>query len=199
MSFLHLNKKKESLLSDEQLLTSFRESGDNEIFGELYNRYIPLIYGVCLKYLQNADKSQDAVMEIFELLLPKINKYEIKVFRIWLYSVVKNHCFHLIKNNKREIAFDFDSDLMDLDELDTLLDESDVDKEKEDALEYCIAKLSEPQRICISMFFYEDMSYTDIAETTGFDIKSVKSYIQNGKRNLKLCIESRLRLNNETS
>lgn len=193
MRFFGLNRKKAVEYTDEELLEKYRETGDSEFFGQLYNRYIPLVYGVCLKYLQDEDKSQDAVMEIFENLLPKICGYEIKVFRTWLYSVVKNHCFHLIKSNKREIVVDFDSNLMESDDISTLLGE-DVDGEREDALNYCMAKLSEPHRIAIGKFFYEDMSYADIVEATGYDLKNVKSYIQNGKRNLKICIESRLNI-----
>lgn len=193
MRFFRLNKKKPVELTDEELLEQYRSTGDSEFFGELYNRYIPLIYGVCLKYLQNEDKSQDAVMEIFEYLLPKVAAYDIKVFKTWLYSVVKNHCFHLIKSNKREMSVDFDSNLMESDDILTLLVE-DMDDEREDALNYCMAKLSEPQKISINKFFYENMSYADIMEMTGYDLKSVKSYIQNGKRNLKNCIEGRLNL-----
>lgn len=193
MRFFRLNKKKPVEFTDEELLEQYRNTGDSEFFGQLYNRYIPLVYGVCLKYLQDEDKSQDAVMEIFENLLPKVASYDIKVFKTWLYSVVKNHCFHLIKSNKREMPVDFDSNLMESDDILTLLVE-DMDNEREGALNYCMAKLSEPQRISIHKFFYEDMSYADIVEVTGYDLKNVKSYIQNGKRNLKNCIESRLNL-----
>jgi RNA polymerase sigma-70 factor (ECF subfamily) len=196
LKFFSLNKKKTVEYTDEELIEQFRKTGDSEFFGQLYNRYIPLIYGLCLKYLQDENKSQDAVMEIFEMLLPKIASYEIKVFKTWLYSVVKNHCFLLIKNNKREIMVDFDANHMESESVLALLSE-DVDEERESALNYCMTKLSEPQRIAISKFFYEEMSYADIVEVTGYDLKSVKSYIQNGKRNLKLCIESRLNLENE--
>lgn len=192
MKLFNRHKKEETQYSDEELLNEYRQSGDTEYFGKLYNRYIPLIYGLCLKYLQNEDKSQDAVMEIFENLLPKVCSYDIKVFRTWLYSVVKNHCFSILKENKRTIALDFDSNIMESDDVLTLLVE-ESDNDKEEALNYCMAKLSEPQRISVSKFFYEEMSYADIVEFTGYDMKSVKSYIQNGKRNLKLCIESRLK------
>lgn len=196
LRFFTLNRQKSVEYTDEELLEQYRETGDSESFGQLYNRYIPLVYGLCLKYLQNEDQSQDAVMEIFENLLPRVSGYEIKVFKTWLYSVVRNHCFHILKENKKEIIVDFDSNVMESDQILTLLSE-DVEKEQEDALNYCMAKLSEPQRISIDKFFYEEMSYADIVTLTGYDLKSVKSYIQNGKRNLKLCIESRL--NNEVS
>lgn len=196
MRFFTLNRQKPVEYTDDELLEQYRETGDSESFGQLYNRYIPLVYGLCLKYLQNEDQSQDAVMEIFENLLPRVRGYDIKVFKTWLYSVVRNHCFHVLKENKREIIVDFDSSVMESEQILTLLSE-DIEKEHEDALNYCMARLSEPQRISIDKFFYEEMSYADIVALTGYDLKSVKSYIQNGKRNLKLCIESRL--NNEVS
>lgn len=174
--------------ADEVLLKKYRETGQSEYFGKLYNRYIPLVYGVCLKYLQNEDKAQDAVMEIFENLLPKITGYDIKVFKTWLYSVVKNHCFHLLKENKRELIVDFDSNLMESDSVLTLLSE-EKDDDREKILNDCLEKLPEPQRIAVIKFFYEDLSYAEIVDNTGYHLKSVKSYIQNGKRNLKNCIE----------
>ena len=196
MSFFRSNKKDNNSCTDEELLQNYIKSRNSDYFGVLYNRYIPLVYGVCLKYLQNEDNAQDAVMEIFENLLLKIPEYEIQLFRPWLYTVVKNHCFKFLKSKKRELPLDFDSNLM---ESDTVLSLSGNEKEKnyEEALEYCMSKLSEPQRKTIDLFFSENMSYADIVVTTTYDLKSVKSYLQNGKRNLKLCIESRLK--NEVS
>lgn len=187
MKFFSRNKKKE--YSDEELLLEYKETGDTEYFGQLYNRYLALVYGLSLKYLQDEDKAQDAVMEIFENLLPKIMNYEIKVFRTWLYSVVKNHCFHLLKENKREMVVDFNSQIMESEAILDLFDET-KNNDREDVLNKCLEKLPEPQRISIMKFFMEDMSYADIVDNTGYHLKSVKSYIQNGKRNLKNCIES---------
>jgi len=185
---LNLFKKNKKEFTDEELLLRFKESGDSAYFGDLYNRYIPLVYGLCLKYLQNEDKAQDAVMEIFENLLSKVSGYDIKIFRTWLYTVVKNHCFHILKENKREIVVDFDSNLMESDLVLTLLEETNND-DREAVLNKCIGELPDPQQVSIRKFFFENMSYVDISEETGFNLKSVKSYIQNGKRNLKICIE----------
>ncbi|MFR9166463.1 MAG: RNA polymerase sigma factor [Dysgonomonas sp.] len=188
MRFFKSNKTESS---DEELLLRYKESGKSEYFGQLYNRYIPLVYGLCLKYLQDEDKAQDAVMEIFENLLTKVSNYEIKVFKTWLYSVVKNHCFHLLKENRREIPVSFDSNLMESDIVLTLLEEN-TDNEREAVLNKCMEKLPEPQRISVKKFFYEELSYADIVESTGYNLKSVKSYIQNGKRNLRICIENNM-------
>ena len=190
MRFFSLHKRKE--YSDEELLSLFKDTSKAEYFQQLYERYIPLIYGLCLKYLQNTEQSQDAVIDIFENLSQKIQGYEIKIFKNWLYSVVKNHCFHILKENKREIIVNFDSQLMESEPILALLSEN-ANEDKEDALNKCLEQLPEPQRISVEKFFYEDKSYAEIVDETGFHLKSVKSYIQNGKRNLKICIEKNLK------
>ena len=157
---------------DDELLRRLRQTGQDSCFGTLYSRYIPLLYGVCLKYLQRQDLAEDAVMALFEELQPKIARYEIREFRTWIYSAAKNHCLQQLRKTKREIPHEPDARFM-------------------ESAKACLEELPEPQRISIRHFFFEEMSYADIAEATGWHLKSVKSYIQNGKRNLKICIEKR--------
>jgi RNA polymerase sigma-70 factor (ECF subfamily) len=182
-------KKNISKLSDEELLALYNSSGETAYFGELYNRYIPLLYGVCLKYLHDAGKAQDAVMQLFENLLPKISHYEITVFRTWIYSVSKNHCLQILRKENKEIPVDLGAKCMESCEVLHLLSEDEEDGERMEALKNCMEKLPERQRISITHFFMDEMSYVDIAESTGYTLSHVKSYIQNGKRNLKICIE----------
>jgi len=175
------------------LVRLYKETGESDYFGELYNRYIPLIYGLCLKYLQEEETAQDAVMQLFEDLLPKLSRYEIREFRTWIYSVAKNHCFQLLRKENLEIATDFDQQFVETYDILHLLDKEETsDDARTAALKHCMEKLPEPQQRCILFFFMEEMSYADIMEQTGYQLKSVKSYIQNGKRNLKSCIEKRM-------
>ena len=182
-------KRNISKLSDEELLTHYAQSGDTEYFGELYNRYIPLLYGLCLKYLQDEDRAQEAVMQLFEDLLPKLGNYEIKVFKPWLYRVAKNHCLQLLRKENKEIPLDYTINIMESDEFLHLLSEEESSEDQLKALHHCLEKLPEEQRTSITRFFLEEMSYADIVEQTGFTLNNVKSYIQNGKRNLKICIK----------
>ena len=177
--------------TDEELLSLFRSTGHSEYFGELYRRYIPLVYGLCLKYLKHAEKAQDAVMQLYEDLSEKLTRYDIKVFRTWLYSVAKNHCLQELRKEKHEIFVDFDHYIMESDMILHLFDEGH-DEERFEALQKCMEQLPELQRVSISKFFMEEMSYADIADATGYRLKSVKSHIQNGKRNLKICIEKQI-------
>lgn len=177
--------------SDAELLALFRDSCNSEYLGYLYNRYTPLVYGVCLKYLQNSEDAQDAVMQIFEFLIEKIHKYKIDVFRTWLYSLTRNHCLQKLRKKNREILTDFSTNIMEFSEITHLFCENE-DEKRFVLLKKCIEKLPDTQRNCIKMFFFDEKSYVDIADETKYHLKSVKSYIQNGKRNLKICIENNL-------
>jgi RNA polymerase sigma-70 factor (ECF subfamily) len=58
------------------------------------------------------------------------------------------------------------------------------------ALENAIEELSAEQKKCVDLFYLKEKSYVEIAEITGFTLNEVKSYIQNGKRNLKIKLEN---------
>ncbi len=173
---------------DADLLEQYLRTGDASAFGALYTRYMPLVYGLCLKYLGRAEEAEDAVMQIFEELLPKVGRYEIKEFRTWLWSVARNHCLQKLRREKRTVQVEFGDRFMETAPIVHLLSEG-TDEETLRALERCIEKLPDAQRESIRLFFFEQKSYADIADATPYDIKGVKSYIQNGKRNLKSCIE----------
>jgi Ca-activated chloride channel homolog len=136
-------KRNISKLSDEELLIHYTKSGDTEYFGELYNRYIPLLYGLCLKYLHDEDRAQEAVMQLFEDLLPKLGNYEIKVFKPWLYRVAKNHCLQLLRKENKEIPLDYTVNIMESDEFLHLLSEEESSEEQLKALHHCLEKLPE--------------------------------------------------------
>lgn len=183
---------RESLESDEELLHRYKQTGNSEHFGELYNRYIPLVYGLNLKYLQNSEMAQDAVMDIFEDILPKALTYDIREFRTWIYSVARNHAYHLLNDKKLKNTLEIIPEIVESDEIVSLFEEDDADEEKRNALNQCLDQLPDAQKTAIIKFFLEDKSYADIVDETGYQLKSVKSHIQNGKRNLKICIEKKM-------
>jgi RNA polymerase sigma-70 factor (ECF subfamily) len=174
--------------TDAELLDLYRRSGRSEHFGQLYDRYIPLVYGLCLKYLKSVERAEDAVMQLFEILSNKVGRYEIREFRTWVYSVAKNHCLQQLRAEGREIPTDFSTVVVESDGMDDLLNKQQ-DEIRFSALEKCLEKLPEPQKLSVRLFYLDERSYVEVAEQTGYQLKSVKSYIQNGKRNLKICLE----------
>ena len=173
-------------LADDELVNSYSLNGDVSVLGKLYERYMPLVYGVCLKYLQDEEKAKDAVMGIFEELVTKVREHNIKQFRSWLYVLSRNHCLMQLRSGKK----------MDMVALDGFMEftpvlhpDADNREEAMQALERCMEKLIPVQRQSITLFYLDDKCYKDIVKITGFTMNEVKSYIQNGKRNLKICVE----------
>jgi RNA polymerase sigma-70 factor (ECF subfamily) len=177
---------------DEELLKRFREDGDIEILGRLYEKYMHLVYGVCLKYLEDRDTAKDEVMNIFEKLVTAVPEQEINNFKTWLYVIAKNHCLMLLRSRKSEVAhrelmLDDPTFFMEKEtEMHPLENDEGIDMKR---LEECIEKLKDEQRQCIQLFYYEGFGYKEICGRLGLEEGKVKSYIQNGKRNLKICME----------
>ena len=154
-------KRGQENITDEELLKRYCESGDLVYFVEAYKRYMPLVYGVALKYLKRPEDAQDAVMQLFEELIVKVKETEIQSFKAWLYTCIRNNCLMEIRKRSKNLSVSLDDSFM----------------------EFC---------------FLNELSYKEVEERTGFSSKMVKSFIQNGKRNLKLCLERKGITSNET-
>ena len=170
------------------MLAEYRNTGDLEILGRLYEKYMPLLFGLCLKYLKNEEKSKDAVMQIFEQLISKLKIHEVSNFKSWLYTLARNHCLmELRAGNKHEfVSFD-DYGMENPSFLHQDNDESNEDQLN--SMSKCMTTLPEEQRISVDLFYLQQKCYKEVADITGYDVNKVKSYIQNGKRNLKICME----------
>ena len=175
-------------LTDEALLDAFKQNADQQMLAQLYLRYTDLVYGVCLKYLKNAETAKDAVMNIYQELLTKLQTHEVDNFKSWLYVVAKNHCLMQLRKEKKMITVEFTSAVMqseDFTHLDSVLEKENELKK----LEYCMEHLPDEQKQSIQLFYLNNKCYNEIAEETGFDWSKVRSLIQNGRRNLKNCME----------
>lgn len=182
-------KKDISKLSDADLLQRYRNEGKSVWLGELYNRYSHLVFGVCLKYLKNQDEARDATLAIFEKLIDSLLVQDVLAFQAWLHRVSRNHCLMILRSQKQtQTRHQSYMRLVVDEELDTaeeiLLTEW---KEAElNKLEGAIESLNSEQKECVKLFYLQEKSYKEITESTGYSLGEVKSYIQNGKRNLRL-------------
>lgn len=178
-------------MNEKELLLAYKSTGDLAVLGRLYTPYMSLLYGVCYKYLQDADQCQDAVMHIFEELITKLRTHSIDNFKSWLHVYAKNYCLMQLRKQKHAIHLNIEDNLkeseLQLDQAnDVRWEEADFEK-----LEVCLQTLNKEQAACVKLFYLERKCYKDIADQLGLDMNKVKSAIQNGKRNLKICMESR--------
>lgn len=173
---------------DKELVNQFKASGDLNTLAMLYQRYMELLYGVCLKYLKHPEASRDAVMQIFEELVDKLRKHEVDNFKSWVYTLAKNHCLMQLRTPKNLKTTEFKIDSMQSEE-DVHLNGALHREENLDKLERCLQTLSAEQKITVELFYLQNKCYKEIAEITGLEWNKVRSYIQNGRRNLKICME----------
>ena len=174
--------------NEHDMLAGYRKTGDLEVLGKLYEQYMPLVFGLCLKYFRDEEQSKDAVMQIFEDLVKKLRIHEVSNFKSWLYTLSRNHCLMIIRSASKHETVSIDENFMENDAFVHLNLEDDTEN-KLVIMAKCIDDLPSEQKLSINLFYMEQKCYKEVADMTGYDLNKVKSYIQNGKRNLKICIE----------
>lgn len=182
-----------SASTDAELVQLYNESGDLQLLGELYQRHMELIYGVCLKYLKDPEQAKDSVMAIFEELTLKLRKHEVAHFRAWLHQLARNHCLMFLRSPRNKNSLPLPEELMHSVEDEHL----NAVMEKEQNLQVmsnCLEQLNDEQKQAVQAFYLKEHSYQEIAEQTGMDWNRVRSLIQNGRRNLRICMEKLTRI-----
>ena len=184
------NQKLPEEQKDEELIALYKKTQDNRLIGILFDRYIHLVYASCMKYFKDAEDAQDAAMEIFEDLPEKLLKHEIEYFKGWLYTTSRNHCLMSIRKTKPVDRMEKIENFSQLSvENESILHLDNAGEENNELVIKCLAELKHEQKVCVELMYLKGKSYKDIADETGFGLKNVKSFIQNGKRNLRLMME----------
>jgi RNA polymerase sigma factor (sigma-70 family) len=178
-----------SHISDNELLEHYQADKDNRWLGILLQRYTMLLFGVCMKYLKNEEEARDAVQQIFLKALTEIPKYRIDYFKSWLYTIARNHCLMKLRDRHKQMVEIHDNLLLTEDENENSRLFHILKDQQFTLMKEALSQLTVEQKNCISLFYLEKQTYQQIAEKTGFNYMQVKSYIQNGKRNLKILLQ----------
>lgn len=180
-------------ISDQELLEQFYADHNNEWLGALLQRYTLLLLGVSMKYLKNEEEAKDSVQQIFLKVIQELHKYKVEYFKSWLYMVAKNHCLMRIREKQGRPTTE-------ISERHVATPGEETDRQAMlqndhtlDLMERSLAELNPEQQQCVTLFYLQKKSYQEVSEATGFSMLQVKSYIQNGKRNLRLLVERKMR------
>ena len=182
--------KSKNTQDDAALITLYKKNGDKKTIEILFERYSHLVFGVCMKYLKDEEESRDAVLVIFENLLEDLKKFEIKNFSSWIHAVARNYCLMHLRKQKSLFRQHNEYELEVISSPGHSMDRSEEEQLDNmlNHLRTAIQDLNEEQRACIELFYLHGKCYNDVADLTGFTLNQVKSFIQNGKRNLKLML-----------
>ena len=178
-----------SSLTDLELVERYKTTRHISLVTELFSRYSHLIFGVCLKYLKNQEDCKDATMQIFEILQQKLLEHDVQNPGGWIHITTRNFCLMQLRSKK--LNDERQKDLVN--DMEFIIADHHINEIEEDSdmriLNICLEKLAKEQQKCIKLFYLDEKCYKQVANLTGFELKKVKSYLQNGKRNLKLCMD----------
>jgi RNA polymerase sigma factor (sigma-70 family) len=192
-------KKKHKPESETDLLREYRQTGDLSILGKLYEPQMEMVFAIAMKYFKDEDEAKDTVMELFEALIPKLRVHEVENFKAWLGMVARNYCLMELRKSsplaprggiidKRDEEENISHNFMEITTSEHHTDSLDLEQNLS-KLEDCLKTLNLEQKQSVELFFIQEKTYQEIAQLTGFEVNKVKSYLQNGKRNLKICME----------
>jgi RNA polymerase sigma factor (sigma-70 family) len=188
-----VNGEKYENISDNELLENFYLDHNNQWLGILLQRYTLLLFGVCMKYLKNEEEAKDSVQQIFLKALTELSKYKVEYFKSWIYMVAKNYCLMKIRDRQGKQTADLTENLPVFTEHEQEERLQHIEKNKRlELMNHALTELGEEQKRCLISFYLEKKSYQEISDNTGFSMLQVKSYIQNGKRNLKILVDKKL-------
>ena len=189
-----MNPERYNHITDSELLEEFYATRNNELLGVLLQRYTLLLLGVCMKYLKNEDEAKDSVQQVFLKAITELQKYKVEYFKSWIYMVAKNHCLMILRDRQGKLPVELtDKTAVAIDETDkSVFIQHDVTLE---LMSDSLKELNKEQQQCVTLFYLQKKSYQEISDQTGYTMMQVKSHIQNGKRNLKILIETKLKEN----
>jgi RNA polymerase sigma-70 factor (ECF subfamily) len=185
-----VNAKEFQHISDRDLLAQYYESHDNRLLGILLQRYTMLLLGVCMKYLKDEEAAKDSVQQIFLKVIHELKRYRVQYFKSWLYMIARNHCLMQLRKQDIKSSKEIGENIV---EEGTPLQQHIEKEQLLSLMEIALDELNADQKTCITLFYLDKRSYQQISEHTGLSLMQVKSFIQNGKRNLKILVEKKLR------
>lgn len=180
-------------MTDQQLLENYYADGDNHWLGILLQRYTLLLLGVCMKYLKNEEEAKDCVQQVFLKVISEMTKYRVTYFKSWIYIIAKNHCLMKLRDKPGRVTTEVKEKMITTYEEETEKQKLLQDEKALKLLDISLKELNPEQQQCVTLFYLHKKSYQEISESTGYTMMQVKSYIQNGKRNLKILIEEKMK------
>jgi RNA polymerase sigma-70 factor (ECF subfamily) len=177
-------------LNDKELIELYRSSANQDLVAALFSRYHGLMFGVCYQYLKDSEAASDACNDIYIELVEKLLKYDVQQPKAWLHTLTRNHCLMRLRREKKMPVNSFPDDFVQSDV--NWHPDNVTDRERKlNSLEECLDKLKKEQKQTVALFYMEQKTYNEIAEITGIEWNQIRSNIQNGRRNLKICMEGK--------
>lgn len=184
-------------MEDSDLIKLYK-SGQQDAVEILIERYKNSLYKLCCHLTLNRYDADDLFQETWVRLVKNICYYdEIKPFAAWLYSICTNLYKDRYRSKKRWLSkikdyFTNDKKEEEMDNIaadSSLPDEQIIDKYNSDVIRKCVNMLDDTYRLPIILYYFKELSYSDVALVLDIPLGTVKSRLSMGKKKLKQLME----------
>lgn len=176
------------------------QAGDPAAITELIQSQQHYVYSIAMSVLHQPEDAADLTQEAFVRLLRVLPQYNGESrFTTWLYRMVVNLGRDELRRRGRQVQVLQSGGAEDdetLDPLDTVASDDRwgdptralSDTELQGAIRRALTQIEPHYRVALTLFYFDDMKYTDIAEVLDLPLNTVKSHIRRGKDRLAILL-----------
>lgn len=162
--------------------------GDSEAFRHIISKYKDMAYSIAMSVTKNEFQAEEILQVSFLKVYDKLNTFKGEAkFSTWLYKIVINESFKLVKKNKTElvdfvetlpeVSNEFNNEILILEEADQKL-----------LVNEALKKIPSKESLVLRLFYLEENSISDISDITGWSSSNIKVILHRARINLKLIL-----------
>jgi len=172
-----INQKRDSALVKSTL------AGDEASFSKLMSLYKNKVKALGMGFFKNEADTEDFTQEVFLKVYTKLSTFRgDSLFSTWLTRLAYNIAINSIQRRKEFCSL---AESTELEAKDLNPEEQEIRKLTKEAVREAIKELEDRYAVCLDLYFFHDIQYSQISEITGFPENTIKSHIFRAKKILK--------------
>ena len=152
---------------------------------QLIDRYQDLVFSVCYRMVNNYFEAQDLAQETFLSAYLALDRFDGAHEKAWLCRIAANKCIDYLRRQRMQLVPDGEEAMLALPDEAPDPERQVLEDEVQEELKAACETLKEPYRTAVLRYFVEEMSFGEIAEQTGQNVKTVQTRIYRAKAQLK--------------